>query len=184
MPKELNVDPESYSGDRGERFMKLYTATQRRLYSYVISLVPSESAVEDIIQETVTFMWKQFDDFESGTDFAAWAFTIAKNQIFNYIKRQQKQKRRFSSKTIQAIEEIAKTKSEISDQRLNALRKCIKKLSDKDRQLLILRYEVGSSLKSVSERIEQSVNTLYSRLYKIRIMLLHCVQNLLQRESV
>ena len=172
------------SGDRGERFMKLYTATQRRLYSYVISLIPDETAVEDIIQETVTFMWKQFDDFEPGTDFAAWAFTIAKNRIFNYIKHQQKQRRKFSSQTIQAIEEVAKSKSEMQDQRLIALRNCIKKLSSKDRQLLILRYEVGSSLKSVSKRIEQSVNTLYSRLYKIRIMLMRCVEIVLQSEGI
>ncbi len=169
-PKE---NPES---DRGDRFMKLYTAVQRRLYGYIMAMVPDETAVEDIIQETVSYMWKHFDDFEPGTDFAAWSFAIAKYRIFNYIKQKQKDKKTFSNKTIQAIEDvvIARTQEQ-EDNRLDRLRNCMKKLSDRDRNLLSLRYEVNSSVKNISERVEQSVNTLYNRLYRIRISLLNCV---------
>ena len=163
--------------ERGDRFMRLYTAVQRRLYAYITALVPDENSVEDIVQETVSYMWRQFDDFEPGTDFAAWAFTIAKFRIFDYIKQKQKDKKAFSDKTINAIEEIVKVRTQQDeDSRLDRLRKCMKKLSEKDRQLLSLRYEVGASIKGMSERVEQSVNTLYNRLYRIRIALLNCVR--------
>jgi RNA polymerase sigma-70 factor (ECF subfamily) len=182
MSNNIDISNHSFSGERGERFMKLYTATQRRLYAYIVSLIADSSAVDDIIQETVTHMWKQFDEFEPGTDFAAWALSIAKFKIFNHIKDQQKKKRYFSSNTIQAIEEVAKEKSKKTDERLDALRKCIEKLSANDRQLLTLRYEIGASLKSVSQRVELSVNTLYSRLYRIRLALVSCVQKNMKKE--
>jgi RNA polymerase sigma-70 factor, ECF subfamily len=183
MMTKITENSENSSDERGERFMKLYTAVQRRLYGYIISLIPEVAPVEDIIQETVAVMWKQFDEFEPGTDFAAWACSVARNQIYNYIKVRQKQKKHFSSQTIEAIEEVIQQESQKADQRFDALRKCIGRLSDKDRQLLVLRYETGATLKTVSQRVEQSVNTLYSRLYKIRIVLLSCVEKTVAQEA-
>jgi RNA polymerase sigma-70 factor (ECF subfamily) len=87
-----NLGPDINQTERGQRFMSLYTAVQRRLYHYVISLVPDENTVDDIIQETVSFLWKRFDEFEPGTDFIAWAFSIAKYRIFDHIKQQKKRK--------------------------------------------------------------------------------------------
>lgn len=171
------------SDERGERFMKLYTAIQRRLYGYIMSLIPDVTAVDDIIQETVTVMWKEFDQFEPGTDFLAWAFCIARNQLYSYIKLRQTQKKHFSAQTIAAIEEVVEMKHQKADHRFEALRNCLSKLPNKDRELLALRYEVGATLKSVSLRIEQSINTLYNRLYRIRILLLHCIERTLDRET-
>ena len=174
MPNETNSKD---SDERGEQFMKLYTQVQRRLYAYITALVPDENSVEDIVQETVSYMWRQFDTFEPGSDFAGWAFTVAKYRIFNYIKQKQKDKMVFADKTIHAIEEVIKSRTQQDeDSRLGNLRSCMKKLSEKDRNLLTLRYEVGVSIKTVSERMGQSINTLYNRLYRIRIALLNCVR--------
>jgi len=180
--KDRNHD--ELTADRGELFMKLYTDAQRRLYAYVISLVPDESSVEDIIQETATYMWRHFNEFEIGTNFPAWAFSIAKNRILAHIKNQQKTRRHFSTQTLQEIEKTVAARQESLDDRLWALRKCIEKLSTNDRQLLILRYEIGASLKSVSERLRQSVNTLYNRLYRIRILLMHCIEKTIGKENL
>jgi RNA polymerase sigma-70 factor (ECF subfamily) len=184
MKNDIKDNSISGSSQRGERFMKLYTAMQRRLYGYVISLMPDAAVTEDIIQETVTLMWKEFDKFEPGTDFVAWSFCIARNQIYNYIKRRQAQKKHFSPQAIEAIEAVVEEKSKNTDLRYDTLRKCIAKLPEKDRELLALRYEVGATLKTVSQRVEQSINTLYSRLYRIRIMLMNCIQKTLARETL
>ena len=169
--------------DRHVRFMKLYTAVQRRLYGYVMSLMPDSCDVDDIIQETLAVMWKHFDTFTPGTDFAAWALCIAKHQVYNYIQRKKNRRKVFSPKTLKEIEAVAEQKTKEMDVRMDALRRCLQKLTDRDRQILALRYEVGATLKNVSDRIEKSVNTLYKRLYKIRISLLCCIQKTLQRED-
>lgn len=174
---------EPHTSEQSDRFMKLYMAVQRRLYGYVISLLPESDAAEDVIQETVTYMWKQFGSFEPGTDFVRWSFCIARNKVFDHIKRQQRHKRYFSRQTIEAIEETVAQKAMNEDRRFDALRKCIDKLSINDQQLLVLRYEDAATLQSVSLRVGQSVHTLYSRLYKIRISLLNCIERKLTQET-
>lgn len=165
--------------ERGQLFMSLYNAdVQRRLYRYVFSLFPDESLVDDIIQETVSFMWERFDEYQQGTSFLAWALTIAKYRVFEQIKQAQRDKRMFSESTIQAIEDVAQERIQNGqDKHLDMLRGCVKKLTPRDRHLLTLRYEVNSTLKSMSENIGLSVNTIYNRLYRIRVMLLDCVRS-------
>lgn len=175
--KEEYLDSMEWSPEeRGECFMKLYVSVQSRLYGYVISLVPDASAVEDVIQETVAYMWSHFEEFQPGTNFAAWAVSVARNKVYDYIKQSQKKKRYFSHQTMQRIEEVIEKRTDPIDDRLDVLRQCISKLPEKDRKILIFRYELGATLKSVSERVGQNINTLYNRLYQIRIALLNCVR--------
>jgi len=180
----MDIHPEPETGQRGQRFVQLYLAIQRRLYGYIIALMPDFAAVDDVLQETVMVMWREFDTFEPGTDFAAWAMVIARNQVFKHIKSLKKNhKRCLSLETMHAVAEAAEIHVEGQNDRLEALRNCIKKLSSKDAQLLALRYEIGATLKSVSERVGQSINTMYHRLYKIRIGLLECIERQLARET-
>jgi len=164
---------------RGQLFMSLYSAdVQRRLYRYVYSLFPDDTVVDDIIQETVSYMWERFDEFRQGSNFLAWALTIAKYRVLNQIKQSKRDKRVFSHSTLQSIEEVALNRIQNEDDRhLDKLRCCVKKLSPRDRHLLTLRYEVNSTLKSMSENIGLSVNTIYNRLYRIRVILFNCVRN-------
>lgn len=179
----MTHEPEIAAGQGDPRFVQLYTTVQRRLYGYILSLIPDFTAVDDILQETVMVMWREFDSFEPGTDFAAWALAIARNQVFTYIKNRSKQRRCLSLDTVQALAQTAETQSPQHNDRLEALRNCIRKLSSKDAQLLSLRYEAGATLKHVAERVGQSINTMYHRLYKIRIGLLECVEREIARES-
>ena len=50
---------------------------QPALYAYVGSLTGGSAGVADVVQETNLLIWEKRDDFESGTNFKAWAFRIA-----------------------------------------------------------------------------------------------------------
>ena len=60
-----------------KQLMLLMTQHQRRIFSYIYTLVPSRSDAEDILQETSLVICEKFSDFKIGTDFAAWACQIA-----------------------------------------------------------------------------------------------------------
>jgi RNA polymerase sigma-70 factor (ECF subfamily) len=150
-------------------------SVQRRLYGYVMSIIPNPTVADDIVQETASVLWLKFDKYEKGTDFAAWALAIARFQILNYMKKQKTYKKYFSQKTIETIENVISKTSKQEDGRIDALRSCIKKLKDDQRKLLYLRYEFGATLKSLSKRLSININTIYSRLSRIHINLLHCV---------
>ena len=56
---------------RHAEFLRLYTKYQHRILSYIFVLVPNRTDAEDLLQDTAVLLWAKFDEFESGTDFAA-----------------------------------------------------------------------------------------------------------------
>lgn len=172
------------SGDQGQRFMRLYMAVQRRLYGFVLSLVPNQVDADDIVQETASVMWDKFDEFEPGTDFAAWALCIARYRVLAYRQKALSKRKRFSNQAIETIDNIAKSDGKEESARQDALRKCMKKLAEKDRQMLFLRYEMGATLRNVAERLDQNINTLYSKLGRIHAVLLNCIRKTVAKEDM
>ena len=56
----MTHEPEITAGQGDPRFVQLYTTVQRRLYGYILSLIPDFTAVDDILQDTVMVMWREF----------------------------------------------------------------------------------------------------------------------------
>lgn len=160
--------------ERGSRFLKHYTAVQPQLYGFVSTLVFNWSDVEDVIQETSSIMWSKFDEFEEGTDFAAWAIRIAKYRILNLV-RSRKRKLFLSEPAMEAIAGEMLLSSDNEDHRLDALRRCVSRLPEKDRKILGLRYERGATAKGVADKLGQNVNTFYKNLSRIHFWLFRCV---------
>ena len=162
--------------DKNQHFMQLFLASQRRLYSYVMTMVASPADADDIVQDVASVMWKKFDEYQPGTDFSAWAVTIAKYKLFHHFRDNAAQKRKFSQKGIEIIETIEAQEAKKEDDRIDALRNCLSKLKQPDREILSLRYEEGQTLKSLSGRLDLNINTLYSKLSKLHNILLNCVK--------
>ena len=93
---------------RTEVFLSLLMANQRRINSYILSLVPNFSDADDIMQETITVMWRKFEGFEIGTDFAGWGLKVAYYCILNYRKNKGKDKLVFSDTIFRQIQDVAK----------------------------------------------------------------------------
>lgn len=165
-----------------QTFLRLYQANERRIYGFILALVPDWSEAEDLLQETTAVMWSKFDQFTVGTDFAAWAMCIARYQIMNYRKKKRNQRVLFSDEVLQAIEGQVSTAASQLDVRRDALRDCLKKLPERDRELVHLRYEYDATTKSVAERVGRGIDAVYKALNRIHVQLLHCIRRTLAME--
>jgi DNA-directed RNA polymerase specialized sigma24 family protein len=58
-------------------FVALLTASQRRLYAFICTLVIDRTDADEVLQETNLALWEQAERFEAGTDFVAWACRVA-----------------------------------------------------------------------------------------------------------
>ena len=76
---------------------------ERQLAGYVHTLVPSWQDAEDVLQNTKLRLWEQFESFQRGTDFAAWAFTIAGYMVRTHRKTCQRQRVCFSDDLLEKI---------------------------------------------------------------------------------
>jgi RNA polymerase sigma-70 factor (ECF subfamily) len=67
--------------------------------------------------------------------------------------------------------------------RITALRGCMKKLSERDRDLIELRYQEGASVKKVAQHVNRGVKGIYKSLNRIRWQLLECIRRSLVMED-
>jgi RNA polymerase sigma-70 factor, ECF subfamily len=168
---------------RGHSFLRLYQANERRVYGFILALVPDWSEADDLMQETTRVMWSKFDEFEPGTDFAAWALCIARYQVMNHRKKKRAQKVQFSDQTVEAVaERLVSAPDNLNDIR-DALQDCLTKLSERDRQLIQLRYELNATPRTVAERIGRGIDAVYKALNRIHVQLLHCIRRTLDLEG-
>ena len=159
------------------------TASQRRLYAYILTLVPNPQAAEEILQETNVVIWEKSREIETVNNFSAWAAKIAYFQTLAYLKRIKRDRLRFDDELVGRIAAAVSERQSLLDDRVDALRTCLRKLSDKDRDLIRRRYEFGASLEGVSEAVGRTRGAIKQALYRIRGALMQCVNRSLATEK-
>lgn len=156
--------------------MQLFTRTQRRLYLYILSQVPSVQDAEEILQEANCVMLAKHAQFEPGTNFLAWATQIVVYEILKYRQRYSREKLRFSDEFLQAVVEEVPATLDALEERRRALETCLEKLRPADRKLIQQRYRVGGKARDLAAEIGRPANSVYQSLGRIRRTLLECIQ--------
>jgi RNA polymerase sigma-70 factor, ECF subfamily len=161
--------------ERNKRLMLLMTQHQRRIFSYIYTLVPDRHNAEDILQETSLVICEKFADFKPGTDFVAWACQIAYWEVRRARQKFARAKVIFDQEVVDAIAETAGTMAEEVTHRHEALAHCLSKLHPRDRELVLTRYEPGSGVEEAAQRSGRTLEAAYKALGRIRKLLLDCV---------
>ncbi len=164
-------------------FLRLLMANQKRIYAFILALVPNHQDADDLFQETVLLMWSRFDSFTSGTSFVAWGCTIARYQILSVRKRHSVRSTRFSEAAMELLYRESGQFVEQIDSRIQALRVCIGKLAQSDHELICMRYRDEASIKSIAEQMGRSIQSVYKRMTRIHDALLRCVRRAVSREE-
>ena len=159
-----------------ERFLRLLTPIQGRIYAYILANWPNRSDADDIMQETTAVIWKKFDSYKPGTDFLAWAVTIAKYTVMKYRKNRNNHPIQFNDEAIKILQAESDTFFRKFDGRLDALKECVKKLPQKDGTFLELRYEQEMSAQRIANRFDISSRAVYKTLSRIHDVLMRCVR--------
>ncbi len=172
-----NGDHQEPSGvDRVDEFVELFAAAQQKLYVYILSMIFDPTDAYDVLQDTNLALWQRFGDFESGTNFYAWASEVARYRVLRY--RQHKWSRhqfREDSVLEDLAAQVAQQSEVDSAERLTALRECLAKLPAKDRDLVRGRYAPEGTLRALAKTLGRSENALSQALRRIRKQLADCV---------
>jgi len=166
-----------------ERFVSLLTANQRRILGLIRSQVMSFEDAEDVMQEACIVLWRKFEDYKAGTDFAAWALQVARFEVLSHWKREQRRRRMFSPQTLDQLADDAVALRDEIDDRRDALRICMEKLEGPDRELIRLRYADALVPHAIAEQRDQSVWAVYRRLQRIHARLLECIERRLAGDA-
>jgi RNA polymerase sigma-70 factor, ECF subfamily len=169
---------------RYREFVRLLAEHERQVAGYVHALVPLWQDAEDVLQETKLRLWEQFDSFQSGTNFAAWAFTIAGYMVRRHRKRCQRERVSFSDDLLETLaREVPAAITPSPDLRLLTLIECVKALSNASRKLLRLFCTGQKKIKDIAHELGQSPDATRMALFRIRQSLSECVERRLRKES-
>lgn len=168
---------------RDSEFVDLLTRYKGPLFRFVFSLVHSMPDAEDVFQQTAITLWDKFDDYEPGTDFFAWACSIARYKAMNYFQSKGRERLHFSEVLINQLATHDKWQTDMHDARLKALAACRRKLSERDQQLLADCYSGQGTIAEVSKRLGRPVGSVYDSLSRIRRLLYACIKRTLANEG-
>ena len=169
--------------DPQAEFVRLLLKNERRIYAFIRSLLPNRDDAEDVLQETSIVLWKKFDQFEPGSDFAAWAFETARFEIKSHRRKDRRNLTGFSDRLLDTLaDEAAASVRDISETEV-ALEHCLEALPKEDRELLLERYQPGASVANIAEGIGSPVQTIYSRLKRVRRGMMECVEREMTRRD-
>jgi RNA polymerase sigma-70 factor (ECF subfamily) len=179
----MEFDPNNEAENR-KRLMALMTRHQRQIFAYIYALVPNRYDAEDLLQETSVVICEKFHEFEEGTDFVAWACQIAYWRVRYSRQKYARSKVVFNQEIVDAVAQTAIEMAEELDDRHVALANCLQKLPQRDRELLLVRYEPGSGVEEAARRSGRTLQTAYKALARLRKLLLDCVSTKLANGGV
>ncbi|MBI2950001.1 MAG: sigma-70 family RNA polymerase sigma factor [Verrucomicrobia bacterium] len=178
----MNADSNS-PAERQKQLVRLLTQNQRRIFSYLYTLVPDRHAAEDLLQETCMVICEKFDEFQPGTDFVAWACQIAYWEVRAARQKFARAKVVFDDAVLEAVAKTAVEMTPELSERHEALAKCLEKLHPRDRELIITRYEPGGGVEAAAQRTGRTIVAAYKALARIRKLLQDCVSLQLKTET-
>lgn len=164
-------------------FVQLLAKHERRVHAYILGLVGVWSDADDVYQESVLRLWEEFDRFERGTDFLAWAIRVSHFQVLTWRRRQHRSRLVFGEAAIQALADASEEWITRLPDREVALTECLQKLSARHRDLILSCYAEGATVKSVSRQLRRSTEAVYKALQRIRYIIRQCIEQRLSAES-
>lgn len=166
-----------------QEYVKLMTEHQGNLRAFIVSLMPGSPDVPDVLQETNAALWMKRERFEPGTNFLAWAFQMARYEVHRQHDRTKRLGRLTFSANIVSLLADMDAPDESDDELLDALDRCLDKLTDTQRELVRERYTPGRSLEQHATETGRSAGSLRIALLRIRELLKTCVEKTLAEQS-
>ena len=161
---------------RDNDFVELIVSHQRRLYAYILTLVPDADRACDVLQQTNLVLWRDADRFHAGTNFHAWACRVAYFQVLDYREQVRRDRLRFSQELLEELACELQSDADCEPNRLIAMRKCVGELPADQRDLLGHRYQRGESVSIIAASMGRTQASIANCLYRIRVALLHCIE--------
>lgn len=163
-------------------FVSLLTNHQELVRAYLIGMLPGSPDIRDLLQEVNIFLWEKQKEFKPGSNFGAWACTVAYYKVLEHRKKQAIRNKylfdpRVSDMLMQDSYQSQCTPDEHEAKR-TALRTCLGKLPEKQRKLIEARYESGKhDLNELSNMTGRTNASLRVTLHRLRQTLKNCIES-------
>jgi RNA polymerase sigma-70 factor, ECF subfamily len=158
----------------------LYGRYHRQLYAYLFTLLRSPHAAEDVTQDIFVKLHHQIVSYRFQSPFNHWLFRLARNQAIDHLRRE---KLRTHASLDAEPEEGSPLRERIagkgrdaagdalSAERAEQVREAVQSLPDGFKEVVMLREWEDLAYEEIAQRLDLSVGTVKSRLFRARSLL-------------
>jgi len=168
---------------RQAEFLRRLAADYNEVYAAGLVIVGNRSDADDVIQEVCVVLWQKYAGAQPILNFRKWACTVAFHVAKNHVRKQRRWALGLSDYAMSRIEQVQSGGSELFELRRELLDSCIEKLSERDQRFLDQCYRGSHSFTDLARLQRTSVETIYTRLKRVRKRLADCVQRTLGKGS-
>lgn len=172
-----------------EDFVTLLTRAQPKLFGFIGRLVVDRTDTEDVLQETNLAIWKLAEQFQEGTDFVAWACSVAYYRVLEHRTAAKKFRVRLADKMLELLASVSLDDNRLDslvaaeqfEQRRLALAACLDQMPERNRELLLDYYERGRSFGDIAVRLGRNANAVAQLFHRMRATLRACLKGKLAK---
>ena len=132
---------------------QIYQDFNQKVKGYILSKVNDYNLAEDLCSDVFVKVYGKIDTYdETKASISTWIYTIARNTLIDYY--------RSNKDEVELKEEIAIPEKDdeviCTKDNLDKLASCLEKLNSKEKNIILLHYYKGLTLKEISEKMEIS----------------------------
>jgi RNA polymerase sigma-70 factor, ECF subfamily len=148
------------------------------------SVLGDSHSAEDAYQELLLKVLQRLDEFEGPRHLTAWAWTVMRNRCYEIVRQRNYRSRLLDEAVLDLVDQqLQELDTGDSAARLEALRYCLKQLTNNAQQIVRLRYFDGLQGKEVARRLGRKPEAVYKALQRIYSTLADCVERRLALSS-
>ena len=142
-------------------FDNIYEEYFDRVYYKVLSVVKNDDDAEDICQETFISVYKNLSKFREESNIYTWIYRIAINKTYDFFKKRKIE--------FEINDDVLSLPEDVNFDTKVILQEKLKLISDKEREIVILKDIYGYKLKEIAEMKNMNLSTVKSVYYKALI---------------
>lgn len=164
--------------------IKEFLRYQGEFMAYLMAILRDFDAAEEVFQNAAVVIVEGATAGEPIRNFRAWAKEIVRRQALYRLRKQAQDARLFRPIAPELFEAISAAFMEEDTEgvrrEVQALRLCLEKLPQRQREMLALRYEQQQSFDRISQTAGTTPGAVQRALSRIRMALHDCVRATLQ----
>ena len=139
-------------------FDNIYEEYFDRVYYKVLSVVKNDDDAEDICQETFISVYKNLSKFREESNIYTWIYRIAINKTYDFFKKRKLE--------FEINDEVLSLPEDINFDTKVILQEKLKLISEKEKEIVVLKDIYGYKLKEIAEMKNMNLSTVKSVYYK------------------
>ena len=148
-------------------FDDFYNKYHRDIYNFVYYMVKNKNLTDNLVQEIYIRIVKSYKNFRGDSSEKTWAFSIARHVVFDHFRGEQR-KRKYNDEwsDLEEMKNYIRNDERLPDEvviqneEVRLLYRLLDECSFNQKQVIILRYIQGYSLKETADVLNMTISNV------------------------